>query len=270
MSAGLRLLGAAFGYGERPVVAELDLEVRAGEVVGVLGRNGSGKTTLLRGATGLLRAFAGRVELLGDPIERLPRREIARRVAVVPQEGIPPFPFTALDVVLMGRAPRLRPFEFEGEEDLDAARRALREVGAAQFADREISALSGGERQRVVVARALAQEAPLLLADEPTAHLDLHHAVEVFALLGRLARERGLGVLVVTHDLNLAARHCDRLALLAEGRLIACGPPESVLDPPLLERAFGCAVQVFADAAGRPVVVAEGRDERRASGGTAD
>ncbi len=253
--AALRFEGARFGYGARTVLDGVDLELREGEILGVLGPNGSGKTTLLRGATRVLEPGAGAVALLGRPLREYDRRSLARAVAVVPQEGAPLFPFSVLETVLMGRAPWLRPFAFEGEEDLRAAREALVAVGAADLAGRDLAELSGGARQRVVVARALAQGTQVLLADEPTAHLDLRHAVSIFALLRGLSSARGLAVMVVTHDVNLAALHCDRLALLAGGRVAAEGAPREVLRADLLGEAFGTPVQVEVRPDGRPFVL---------------
>ena len=253
----LRFENVALGYAGRPVLRGVTLGVREGEVVGVIGANGSGKTTLLRGATRVLAPLEGAVTLLGRPLGLYGREDLARTVAVVPQEGAPIFPFSVLDTVLMGRAPWLRPFSFEGEEDLRAAREALGAVGALDLAGRDLAELSGGERQRVVVARALAQGTRVLLADEPTAHLDLRHAVALFSLLRDLRESRGLAVLVVTHDVNLAALHCDRLVLLDRGRVAAEGTPRDVLRPGLLGEAFGTEVRVEARPDGTPYVVPE-------------
>lgn len=253
--AALRFDAVTLGYGARPVLREVSLSVHAGEMVGVLGPNGSGKTTLVRGATRVIAPSAGAVTLLGRPLGLHDRRELARTMAVIPQEGTPLFPFTVLETVLMGRAPWLRPFAFEGEEDLRAAREALEAVGAEDLAQRDLAELSGGERQRVVVARALAQGTRVLLADEPTAHLDLRHAVATFGLLRGLAASRSLAVLVVTHDVNLAALHCDRLVLLAHGGIAAAGTPGEVLRPDLLGEAFGTPVHVETRPDGTPFVV---------------
>ena len=250
----LRFEGAAFGYGKAPVLRGITFSVDEGELVGVLGPNGSGKTTLVRGATRVLEPMEGAVTLLGRPLGLYDRRELARSLAVVPQEGTPIFPFTVLETVLMGRAPWLRPFSFEGEEDLRAAREALHAVGGDDLALRDLSELSGGERQRVVVARALAPGPRVLLADEPTAHLDLRHAVAVFGLLRDLARSRGLAVVVVTHDVNLAALVCDRLVLLGRGTVAAEGKPRDVIRADLLEEIFGTPVVVETRPDGTPFV----------------
>lgn len=250
----IRFEGVTLGYGPCPVLRGVTLSVGEGELVGVIGPNGSGKTTLVRGATRVIEPMAGAVTLMGRPLGLYDRRELARTLAVIPQEGTPIFPFTVLETVLMGRAPWLTPFSFEGEEDLRAAREALHAVGAEDLALRDLSELSGGERQRVVVARALAQGTRVLLADEPTAHLDLKHAVAVFGLLRRLKAERGLGIFVVTHDVNLAALFCDRLVLLGRGSIAAEGAPREVLRADLLGEIFGTPVVVENRPDGTPFV----------------
>jgi iron complex transport system ATP-binding protein len=250
----LRFDGVTLGYGGAPVLRSVSLALGEGEIVGVIGPNGSGKTTLVRGATRVIEPLAGAVTLLGRPLGLYDRRELARNLAVIPQEGTPIFPFTVLETVLMGRAPWLHPFAFEGEEDLRAAREALVAVGAADLALRDLAELSGGERQRVVVARALAQGTRVLLADEPTAHLDLRHAVAIFGLLRALRTERGLSVFVVTHDVNLAALFCDRLLLLGGGGVAAEGTPREVLRADLLGEVFGTPVVVETRPDGTPFV----------------
>lgn len=254
----VEFVGAAFAYRERDVLCDVNLVVREGEFVGVLGPNGSGKTTLVRGATRVVAPRAGAVRVHGIDVARISRRDLARRIAVVPQEGVPIFPYTVLETVLMGRAPWLGSFAFEGDDDVARARQALAAVDATHLEDRDLSELSGGERQRVVVARALAQNTRIVLADEPTAHLDLRHAVSMFQLFRRLRDERGLAILLVTHDLNLAARHCDRVVLLAEGTIRADGAPRDVLTAPLLERTFGTRIEVRLRDDGTPFVVAAG------------
>ena len=262
--AALRFDGVTLGYGGTTVLRGVSLGVREGEVVGVIGPNGSGKTTLVRGATRVIDPGEGAIHLLGRPLALYDRQELARTAAVVPQEGTPLFPFTVLETVLMGRAPWLRPFAFEGEEDLRAAREALGAVEGSDLAERDLAELSGGERQRVIVARALAQGTRVLLADEPTAHLDLRHAVAIFRLLRALAAERSLAVMVVTHDVNLAALFGDRLVLLCGGRVLAEGTPREVLRADLLAEAFGTPVHVETRPDGTPFVVpAAGNDRRK-------
>ena len=185
----------------------------------------------------------GRHRVLGDELSDLPRRTAARRLAVVPQEPVFELPFTALEVVLLGRHPHLAGLAFESARDLQLAREALARVGAADLADRSIDELSAGERQRIVFARALAQDAPVLLLDEPASFLDLRYQVELFDRLRELARE-GRAILAVLHDLNLAAEYCDRVVLLAGGRVAAAGSTASVLTYPTLTRVYGTQVYV--------------------------
>jgi len=250
----LRCQDLAIRFGDRDVLRGVDLRVRPGTVVALAGRNGAGKTTLLRMASGVLRPDRGSVELDGTPIRALSRREVARSVAVVPQSAPIEFPFRAFEVVLMGRSPHLGTFGFETAEDIERARAAMARVGVEGLADRSIQQLSGGERQLVMIARALTQEPRLLLLDEPTAHLDLAHRVQVFDLVRDFARE-GRSALVVSHDLSLTARVCDELALLAEGRVLASGSPREILTPDHLQRAFDVRAEVVEAPDGSPLVV---------------
>lgn len=254
-ASSLTMQNASFGYQSGTVLSGVSLEVQPGRMLGILGPNGSGKTTLVRGATKMLPTRSGVIQLLGRQLESYSREELARNVAVVPQEGIPVFPYTVLETVLMGRAPWLRPFSFEGQEDLEIAAEALRAVAAEDLAARDLTELSGGERQRTVIARALAQQARFILADEPTAHLDLRHAVSTFRLLGKLKKERQLAILVVTHDVNLAAIHCDHLLLLAGGQVVAEGTPREVLQTETLSEAYSTPVLVEHRADGTPFVI---------------
>src|SRR5467141_3532260 len=195
------------------VIDGVSLDLERGTVVGLLGPNGSGKTTLLRILAGVLPPQSGRVLIDGRPIEQLTRRELARRIAVVPQETHSTFDFSVIDMVLMGRYPHLGPFELEGAADQAIAREALAATGTAHFETRPFATLSGGEKQRVVIASALAQASEMLLLDEPTAALDLGFQFDIASLLARLNRERGVTMVVSTHDLNLAATICTELVL---------------------------------------------------------
>src|SRR5436309_2537743 len=211
------------------VIDGVSLDVERGTVVGLLGPNGSGKTTLLRILAGVLPPRSGRVLIDGHPIEQLTRRELARRIAVVPQETHSTFDFSVIDMVLMGRYPHLGPFELEGVADQEIAREALVATGTAALEMRAFATLSGGEKQRVVIASALAQASEMLLLDEPTAALDLAYQFEIAALLRRLNTQRGTTMIVSTHDLNLAAALCERIVLLKEGRVLAYGSTTETL-----------------------------------------
>jgi iron complex transport system ATP-binding protein len=211
------------------VLAGVSLDVARGAVVGLLGPNGSGKTTLLRILAGVLAPRSGRVLIDGHPIEQLTRRQLARRIAVVPQETHSTFDVSVIDMVLMGRYPHLRAFELEGAADQEIARDALAATGTAALETRQFGTLSGGEKQRVVIAGALAQASDMLLLDEPTASLDLGYQFEITALLRRLNTERGTTMIVSTHDLNLAAALCKRIVLLKQGRVIAHGTTSEAL-----------------------------------------
>jgi iron complex transport system ATP-binding protein len=236
----------SFAYDRRgrDVVDGVTLRVPAGAIVGLLGPNGSGKTTLLRLLSGTLRARLGRIAVDGAALETLSRRELARRVACVPQETHSTFDFTVLDIVLMGRYPHLGAFELEGADDLRIAREALAATGTAAFEGRQFATLSGGEKQRVVIASALAQSSGILLLDEPTASLDLGFQFDIAALLARLNRERSVTMVVSTHDLNLAAMLCAELVLMKAGRVIAHGPTEHVLTTANIRTLYGVNADV--------------------------
>ncbi|HZW27030.1 MAG TPA: ABC transporter ATP-binding protein [Trueperaceae bacterium] len=241
------------GRPRRPALAGVSLRLGRGEVVGLIGPNGSGKTTLLRLLTRQLAPAAGRVLLGGRPLASFGRFELARHVAVVAQEPEVPVGFTVRETVAMGRAPHMGLLGTPGPEDARAVAVALTATGTLEFADRRIETLSGGERQRAVFARAVAQQPAFLLLDEPTNHLDLRYQVELLALAREQAAS-GVGVLAVLHDLNLAARACDRLVLLAEGRVAAAGAPAEVLRPDLLAATYRAAVEVLPSDGG-PVIV---------------
>lgn len=247
------LHGVSLRYGDHSVLRDLRLEIEAGEFVGILGPNGCGKTTLLNLLAGVLRPSGGAIQLFEKNLQDYSRREVARLVSVLPQETTVDFPFSALEVVLMGRAPYLRRFQWEGLADLRLAEEAMRRTDCWQFRERDVRQLSGGERERVLLARALAQQPKILLLDEPTTHLDLRHQAEIYRLLRLLHREQGLTILAVLHDLNFAASACGRLLLLADGGLRAQGPTEAVLSPQTIREAFGTPVQRRIDPeSGRP------------------
>ena len=246
-------------YGEARALDAFSLDVAAGELVGVLGANGAGKTTLVRLLSGVTKPAAGTVEVAGRPLASYSPRERARLVAVVPQETSIAFPFRVDEVVMMGRFPHLSRFGLEGEADRAIALAAMEATGVERFRDRAIGTLSGGERQLVLVARAIAQEAQVLVLDEPTSFLDLRHQLRLYETLVRLIAERGLTVIAVSHDLNLAAQYGDRLVLMRAGRVLAAGPPDSVLTEENLHLTYGLRLRVLRDErSGLPLVVPGG------------
>jgi len=245
MGALLMAQNISFAYDGRPVLKGISMSVDAGEFVGLVGANGSGKTTLLRILLGSLPA-PGEVRLCGDLLRSLDRREIARRATMAPQDTRMDFAFTAREIVAMGRTPYLGRFRPEGVADKEAIARAMRETGISDLAERNVTELSGGERQRVHLARALAQEARVILLDEPTANLDLTHQVEALELVREFTRAGG-GVLAAIHDLSLAARFCERLLLLSEGQIVAAGPPAEVITESNLARHFALSARVWRD-----------------------
>ena len=247
----------SFSYDKtRLVLDDVSLDVKRGEIVGLLGPNGSGKTTLLRILSGILRPGRGDVRLEGAPIHTLSRRDLARRVAVVPQETHSAFDFSVLDIVLMGRYPHLGSFALEGPDDLEIAREALRATGSAGLESRLFATLSGGEKQRVIIAAALAQGSDALLLDEPTASLDLGYQCEIASLLTKLNLERGTTMIVSTHDLNFAAAICSRVILLKDGRALAQGTTDETLTGANVRALYGVDADIFFhQAAGHLTVV---------------
>jgi len=240
----------------RRVVDGVSLTVPPGAIVGLLGPNGSGKTTMLRVLSGTLAPTSGQVTLDGVAVGTVPRRDLARRIAVVPQETHSAFDFSALEIVMMGRYPHLGAFELEGADDLAIARDALAATGTSALESRQFGTLSGGEKQRVVIASALAQASDVLLLDEPTASLDLGFQLDVTALLARLNRDRAVTMVVSTHDLNLAAALCTELVLLKAGRVIARGSTRAVLTRANVRALYGVDAEVVEHAgAGHLTVV---------------
>jgi iron complex transport system ATP-binding protein len=224
----------------------VSLHADRGELIGLIGPNGAGKTTFLRAVAGLLRRTEGTVALEGHDLDALSARDVARMLAYVPQAAASAHGFTALEMVLMGRYPHMGRFDVERESDRRTALEAMRRTETEQFADRSLDTLSGGERQRVVIARALAQQPRILLLDEPTANLDVQHQLKVLEVV-RQAVAQGTTVIAAVHDLALAARFCDRLVLLAQGRVLAEGTPEEVLTTANVETAYEVRAVVYRD-----------------------
>jgi iron complex transport system ATP-binding protein len=258
MSAVLHTEQLAAGHGGRAVVSGVTVEIQAGSLWAVLGPNGSGKSTLLRTVLGVLRPVAGEVQLFGTPLSRWDRRALARRVAWVPQsfEGDPGF--TGLELVLMGRAPHLGGWGLPGAHDLAVARAALEAVEVPHLAGRIVSTLSGGERRLLLVARALAQEPELLLLDEPTAFLDLHHQVQLLERV-RSRVQQGLAAVAVLHDPNLAMGFADHALLLRDGQVLGQGPASALLDAGRLGSLYGLPLAEAVTAGGTRLVAPEAR-----------
>lgn len=234
----------SFRYHEAWVLREVSFRVEKGEFVGVIGPNGSGKTTLLKLLYRLLTPQKGEILIELVPMKKMDRRDIARRVAVVAQETQVLFPFSVLETVLMGRSPYLGHLLFESEKDLEIARKAMEWTKILPFAERQIEELSGGERKRAFIARALAQEPEVILLDEPTANLDIQHQIDFLDIILTLNRERGLTIVMASHDMNLASEFCDRLILLHGGRIYQTGTPEEVVTKENIESVYGCEVWI--------------------------
>jgi len=246
-------------YGTRKVLQSITLEVEAGEVLALIGPNGAGKSTLIRAASGVIPVHAGSVVVDNEDLLTLPAMRRARFLAVVPQAVLMPPAFTVWETVLLGRTPYLNFLGHVSSRDEEIAHQALQKVDAFDLAERRVGELSGGEQQRVLLARALAQSTPILLLDEPTVHLDLQHQVALMEIVRSLARSDNLAVLIALHDLNLAARYADRVALLVNGEIKAVGTPRQVLTPEIISTAYHLPVRViphpFADV---PLVLPDG------------
>lgn len=254
--SSLVLEKAHLGYGELTVLYDVTLEVAPGEVLAVIGPNGVGKSTLVRVASGLLPPLSGRIGINGANLNQLSPSERARYVSVVPQATNLPPTFRAIDVVLMGRTPYLGWLETEDDKDRAVAREAMERTDTLELTDRPIGQLSGGEQQRLLIARALAQAAPIMLLDEPTAHLDLKHQDRVLGLVRDLSRNENLAVLMALHDLNLVSRFADRVVLLSDGVVRKLGEPQAVLQPGLLAEVYGIGIQVVPSPVdGKPLVL---------------
>jgi len=247
------LKDVAFSYskGKRAeseaVLKELSCLILSGRVLGILGPNGSGKSTLLKLLARVLQPQKGAIEILGESLPGLSQLDVAKRVALVPQETLQVFPFTIAEMVLMGRSPHHQGWggwHWEDSQDWAVTQNAMEELDVAHLGNRLVTEVSGGERQRAVIARALVQEPQILLLDEPTAFLDLHHQLDIARIIKRLNRERGLTVILVSHDLNLASQYCDQVLMLNHGRLAAMGSPQTVITPEVIEAVYGCSVLV--------------------------
>ena len=241
----LKIESLSVSYGPRQVLHNVSLNVLSGEVLALIGPNGAGKSTLVRAASGIIPVQSGKVEINGDDLLSLPAMKRARHLAVVPQAASLPPAFTVWETVLLGRTPYLNFLGQVSARDEEIARSALQKVDALDLIDRRVGELSGGEQQRVLLARALAQSTPILLLDEPTVHLDLQHQVGLMEIVRTLAHADNLAVLIALHDLNLAARYADRVALLAAGEVKAAGTAWQVLTPEIISTTYHLPVQVI-------------------------
>ncbi len=255
--------GLSYSYGPLAALNGVDLELAAGRFHGIVGPNGCGKTTLLDILIGARQPASGQALLKGRALSAYRRLELARTVALVPQEFALSFPFSVREIVLMGRHPHIPRFAAPSHADWEAVERAIALMELKDLAHKPFAELSGGEKQRAVLARALAQDAPALLLDEPTSHLDINHALAVLEAARRLVRQEGRSVVAVMHDLNLAAAFCDELVFMQAGRVLAQGPTAQALTAARLEEVFSVRARVaWDDFAGAPQVVFQGAEAR--------
>lgn len=251
----MRLRNIGYRYEKTWVLRGIDLDLKAGEILGILGPNGSGKSTLLKVMDGVLKPREGEISIRNRPFHNLKRSAFAKEVAMVSQENTFRFSFTALEVVLMGRFPHLKRMQFEGAGDIEIAVNSLKATEALEFAGRSIHDLSEGEKQRIFIARALAQEPRVILLDEPTSFLDLKFKRDIFRLISSLCHEKGISVALVSHDIDLVAQYCHRLIMLKQGSIYAEGIPDKVITSSNVEGVYGCPVLVDSHPlSGRPRV----------------
>ena len=233
-----------FRYHKEWVIDDVSFRLEKGEFIGLIGPNGSGKTTLLKILYRFITSQKGEVLYDLTPLRRMKQRDIAKKIAVVSQETYHLFPFRVIEIVLMGRSPYLGQAIFESKKDLEVAERAMKWTKVLSFSDRSIDELSGGERKRVFIARALAQEPEVILLDEPTANLDIGHQIDFLNLILTLNREKGLTIVMASHDINIASEFCDRLILLHQGRIYKMGAPNQVITEENIKQVYGCQVWV--------------------------
>ena len=255
----LEIRNLSVAYGSRPILQDISLSIMPGQILAVIGPNGAGKSTLVRAVSGVVPVQGGQVVIGERPLHTLTANQRARQLAVVPQARQLPGAFTVYETILLGRTPYLGWLGKSGSQDHEQAHWALQRTKLTELADRRVSELSGGEQQRVLLARALAQAAPVLLLDEPTTNLDLQHQAGLLNLLRELALEKNLAVLIVLHDLNLAGLYADRVALLVNGRIQAIGAPPEVLTSGNLTAVFHVPIEVIPHPAyGTPLVLPDG------------
>jgi len=257
----LSIEGLSCKYGRKTVLKDINLEVKSGDFLGVLGPNGSGKTTLLKCISGVLKPASGSVLMEGRELSHLSYKEIAQKIAVVPQGIEAGFEFSVREFVMMGRTPYLKPFRGETAYDISVVRKAMEFTGVLPLSERNFRELSGGERQRVVIAQALAQEPDLLLLDEPSSYLDISREIEVFNLIRELNRKRNITVIVVLHDLNLASRYCSSLAILRNGTVFGFGTPGKILTPENIRKVYHTEVEILHSRSGEYIVPLSGNGD---------
>ena len=253
----LGMKDVVFSYLKDPVLKNVSLNIKPGEIIGVIGPNGSGKSTLLKLLAGIIKCKSGQIDYKGSNICSMKRKDIAAAVSWIPQENPMVFAFRVIDVVMMGRHPYLSALNFENEQDYIIVQDAMERTGTAQFARRLFNDISSGERQRVLIASAIAQEPELMLLDEPTSALDIKYQIEILMILKRLNETRNMSVVLAMHDLHLASRFCRRLILLNCGEIVADGAPADVLQKDILEKVYGISVNIFAKDDGAFIVTPE-------------
>jgi iron complex transport system ATP-binding protein len=261
----IEIQNVCLGYSRKEVLKDVSFQVLPGEMVGLIGPNGCGKSTIIRALSRIISPRRGKILLDGDDIASIPRQELARMVGVVPQMPLLPSVFTAFEVVLMGRNPRLGLFDYESQRELDIAWRAMEMTMTRHLARRRVGELSGGEIQSLLIARVLVQETKAILLDEPTANLDIGRQVEILNLIKNLCRKNNLAVLAAQHDLNLASQYCDRLVLINNGRVHAQGTPNKVITARNIKEVYGTDGCVYTHPANRLPAVLVNPDGGRAS-----
>lgn len=265
MAVKMKIWDLSFQYESWPILEDISYTLPPSAFTGLIGPNGSGKSTLLKTLTRYLLPSAGHLQLEGRDIGTYRHKELARKIAVVPQSTSMSFDFLVQDIVLMGRTPHQRAFGRENPNDIQVMEQVMKETNTWTLKDRSFLDLSGGEKQRVIIARALCQEPEILLLDEPTSHLDINYQLEIFQLLRRLNLKKRLTIIIVSHDLNLAAQYCNELILLKKGRIYAVGSPEEVITQQNLEEVYGTSVLIQKNPLGRPHVFLQSRQQNPAN-----
>ena len=261
----LELQSVWLGYGGNAVVKDVTFQVMPGEMVGLIGPNGSGKSTIIKAISRVISPSSGQIFLDGKGISKIPRRDLARLLGVVPQMPLLPSTFSAFEIVLMGRNPHLGLLQYEGARDLAITWQAMEKTATHSLAERRVGELSGGEIQRLVIARVLAQEPKSILLDEPTANLDISHQVEILDLIKNLCLENKLTVVAALHDLNLASQYCNRLILINNGRVHAQGTPKEVINSRNIKEVYGAEGCVYTHPVnGLPTVLLQAGDSKHA------